>query len=123
MASGRPIGENALVTEQEHNMELRCHFCGAPAAEGWLGIQTWRDNGGTYKDLRVDVEDLGFCGQEHAGRYFLDGRLPAPDFSEPPTLPRTWRDRLFDVSLPMILLPAVILILIGGWTIAQWLLH
>ncbi len=117
------VRKNARRPEQLPETELRCAYCGTPARDGWLGIEIWREDGGSCKDLRIDVQDLGFCTEEHSGRYFLDGRLPPTDFSEPETLPRTWRDRLFDASLPLILLPALLLILLGSLTLARWILH
>lgn len=109
------------MAEQLPDTELRRTYCGTPAGDGWLGIEVWREDGGGAKDLRVDVENIGFCTEDHAGRYFLDGRLPPPDFSEPETLPRTWRDRLFDSGVLTLFVLAAAFVVLGVWKLVDWI--
>jgi hypothetical protein len=110
-----------VADEDAQQDQAQCDDCGAPATAGWLGIMTWRDDGGAYKDNRIDTRDLGFCSEEHAGRYFLEGRLPAPDFSERERLPRTWRDRLLDASVLGLFVFTAALVVLGAWTLVNWI--
>lgn len=107
------------MTTEATEEDLTCDYCGQAVVDT-LGIETWREPFGPNPDFAADVHDLRFCGEEHAGRYFLEGKLPPPTF-EVRALPRTIGDRLFDGFVMVLFLTAAAFICVGIWTLVHWI--
>ncbi len=103
-------------TEADEN--LRCDLCGRSIAEvdggrDELRVELTRDDG----DLQFWVGD--FCTQAHAAEW-LQRPLPEAISPSPPPRSTTWRDRLADVGLFVAAAWVLVLLLLGSWTVAQF---
>lgn len=91
-----------------------CAVCGRPwtdvdDGDNWLHLEVTR-----HDELdHLDFLDADFCCQEHAADW-LRRPLPAP--ASEPAHTVTWRDRLVDVGLALLVGLLVALALLGLWT-------
>jgi hypothetical protein len=91
-----------------------CDLCGRPldaeGEEAWLGVEIFRPKG--------DWINAVFCRQEHAAEWLAG---PLPPVHPPGSLARTIKDRLVDWSLVALLLYAVVVMLLGSYTLVRLL--
>lgn len=97
-----------------------CDYCGAPLPDDALWIEVQRVD--VSADRPADYQGIAFCGQEHAGAFFTERRLPPAEFGEWISSPAfTWWERVGCAAAIVWAIAQFIVATVGVITIRRWI--